>query len=594
MADFNGGAGDDSVVGTSGADWFRGNDGNDTLIGLGGNDTLRGGAQNDSLDGGTGADNLQGEDGDDTILGGAGADTIGGGNGQDLIFGGDNDDSIAGGWGDDTVHGEGGNDFITGNPGADYLDGGIGNDTLDGGFHSLSGDPDGDTLVGGDGDDSINANIGDDTITGDAGRDWIQAGIGNDTAHGGSENDILYGNDGNDSLYGDAGNDTVVGGPGDDMVSGGEGNDAVYGDNPASSHDRVGNDTLLGDAGDDSLYGGYANDQLDGGAGLDKLTGGEGFDTFTAGSGDQILDFNTGAGQNIDNGDQRDNDFVDLSGYYNDTNLALINAGRAAAGLPEYGNPLAWLRADQADGTLNDLSGQTINGTTLPEFTFSIQNGGAAVDGGGLTYDNTNVCCFGADAMIATDRADRAAGALSVGDLIQTRDAGLQAIRWIGKRTLTAAELAANPNLRPIRIRKGALGAGLPVADLIVSPQHRILVRSKIAQKMFGTMEVLVAARQLCQLDGIDLAEDLAQVTYVHFLFDDHQIVLANGAEAESLHTGEEALKSVGPAAVEEIFAIFPELRAGRARPAARVLTSGRLGRKLVVRHVQNRKPLLI
>ena len=77
-------------------------------------------------------------------------------------------------------------------------------------------------------------------------------------------------------------------------------------------------------------------------------------------------------------------------------------------------------------------------------------------------------------------------------------------------------------------------------------------------------------------------------------IVDDHQIVLANGAEAESLHTGTEALKSVGPAAAEEIFAIFPELREGTPRPAARMLTSGRLGRKLVVRHLQNRKPLVM
>ena len=67
------------------------------------------------------------------------------------------------------------------------------------------------------------------------------------------------------------------------------------------------------------------------------------------------------------------------------------------------------------------------------------------------------------------------------------------------------------------------------MADLIVSPQHRMLVRSQIAQKMFGTPEVLVAAKQLCQLRGIDVVEDLVDVTYVHFLFDAHQIVLANG-----------------------------------------------------------------
>ncbi|MFD1798133.1 Hint domain-containing protein, partial [Paracoccus aurantiacus] len=99
----------------------------------------------------------------------------------------------------------------------------------------------------------------------------------------------------------------------------------------------------------------------------------------------------------------------------------------------------------------------------------------------------------------------------------------------------------------------------------------------------------------LCQLDGIDVADDLPEVSYVHFLFDDHQIVRANGAASESLYTGSEALKSVGPAAVEEIFAIFPELeRQTEAPVAARELASGRMARKLVVRHLQNRKPLVM
>ncbi|TRW92036.1 Hint domain-containing protein [Paracoccus sp. M683] len=211
-----------------------------------------------------------------------------------------------------------------------------------------------------------------------------------------------------------------------------------------------------------------------------------------------------------------------------------------------------------------------------------------------MTWDNTNVLCFAADAGICTASGEVAAGDLKVGDLVETRDAGLQAIRWISARRLDAAMLAEHPKLRPIRICKGALGAGRPTADLVVSPQHRILVRSRIAQKMFGTPEVLVAAKQLCQVEGIDVAQDLDEVTYVHFLFDTHQIVLANGAETESLFTGAEALKSVGPAALEEVFRIFPELRAPEHSPVpARELVSGRQGRKLAMRHLQNRKPLV-
>ena len=121
-----------------------------------------------------------------------------------------------------------------------------------------------------------------------------------------------------------------------------------------------------------------------------------------------------------------------------------------------------------------------------------------------------------------------------------------------------------------------------------------MLVRSKIAQKMFGTDDVLVAAKQLCQIDGIDVAHDLAAVVYYHLLFDRHEVVISNGAETESLFTGPEALRSVGPAALAEILTLFPELADRDYQPAAaRTLASGRLGRKLAVRHGQNAKPLV-
>lgn len=440
-----------------------------------------------------------------------------------------------------------------------------------------------DTVYAGAGDDTVEGGEGNDVIHGEAGNDKLYGDAGNDQIHGGEGNDSLYGGDGNDTLRGDGGNDLLEGGAGNDELRGGKGDDTLRGGD--------GDDRLFGDEGNDRLDGGKGNDSLDGGAGADTLTGGEGFDTFVGGSGDLITDFNAGIDPAAyDDGNDANNDVVDLSGYYNHDNLAIINAQREAAGEQPYRTPLQWMRADQADGVLNDIN--SANGFGQ-DFTLTIQNGGAAVGGEALTHETTRVVCFGADALIETDRGPVPAGRLAVGDLVRTRDAGLQPIRWIGSSRLDAAQLAANPRLRPIRIRAGALGDGLPSTDLVVSPQHRVLVRSRIAQKMFGTAEVLVAAKQLCQLDGIDIAEDLDSVTYVHFLFDDHQIVFSNGAETESLFTGDVALNSVGPAALEEILTLFPQLRSGVAPVPARVLASGRMGRKMATRHLQNRRALV-
>ena len=194
--------------------------------------------------------------------------------------------------------------------------------------------------------------------------------------------------------------------------------------------------------------------------------------------------------------------------------------------------------------------------------------------------------CFTAGVRLATAKGQRPVEKLAVGDLVETADNGLQPVRWIGMRTLDAVDLAANPNLRPIRIRKGALGDRLPKRDLLVSPQHRMMVRSDVAQALFGTDEVLVAAKHLLALDGVEVAEDLTEITYVHLLFDRHEVVYAEGAQSESLYTGEQALRAVGEPARAEIFALFPELAAGAEPvPGARLFLSGRQGRDLAARH---------
>lgn len=214
----------------------------------------------------------------------------------------------------------------------------------------------------------------------------------------------------------------------------------------------------------------------------------------------------------------------------------------------------------------------------------------------GITPRKNCFPCFVRGTMIETEFGAIAVENLSEDMRVWTRDNGLQPIRWIGSRRLGADALARNEELKPIRIRAGALGNGTPTQDLIVSQQHRILVRSRIALKMFGSHEVLVAAKQLLQIPGIDIVTDTVEVEYFHFLFDRHEVVLSNGAETESLFTGPEALKALGPAVAQEIFTLFPELKnreAGYVPAGARHLASGRMGRKLAVRHLQNGRALV-
>ncbi|WP_237763524.1 Hint domain-containing protein [Falsirhodobacter sp. alg1] len=207
---------------------------------------------------------------------------------------------------------------------------------------------------------------------------------------------------------------------------------------------------------------------------------------------------------------------------------------------------------------------------------------------------NISTYCFAGGTQILTSDGLRPVQDLKIGDMVNTADHGPQPIRWIGSRKVNTTELLAFPNLQPIRIRAGALGLNTPATDLVVSPQHRILVRSAIAERMFGTSEVLIAANKLLAIDGIDIVNDTSPVEYFHILFDKHQVVFANGAAAESLFTGPEAMRAVSPEARAEILHLFPGIMApdfiGKA--ARYIPEKGKLMKKLAQRHQQNARPL--
>ena len=202
--------------------------------------------------------------------------------------------------------------------------------------------------------------------------------------------------------------------------------------------------------------------------------------------------------------------------------------------------------------------------------------------------------CFTAGTWIDTPAGARRVETLCVGDLVRTRHHGPQTIRWIGRRSVKLAPYFPKDKLRPIETSIGALGQGLPREPLRLSRQHRVLVSSPINQRMFGTPDSLIAAVKLIDLSGIHIDTDCTEVTYIHLFFDQHEVIFANGAPCESLHTGPEAIKSISPAARAELFAIFPELMtAPNQRRLAALCPENHQQRQLIARHKKNKKPLL-
>ena len=568
----------------AGNDTLDGGAGNDTIYGDGGNDSLSGGADNDSLSGGSGDDRIEGGTGHDTIAGGTGNDAMSGGDDADLFVMEDDfgTDKIAGG--------EGGKDYdvvtfdalsngvsvtytgaesgtATEGPNSvsfteieklvltnssDYVDASIGGVAVDTG----AGD---DTIKVGDGAYNIDAGTGDDRIIREAGttaddaNSVIDAGDGIDTYVAGSGLGADHtvdlaasrldhaGNDRGDllnfenvalensaaSVKGDSKDNTITArGTQDNSLSGGDGDDSIDGGG--------GDDNLHGDAGRDTLIGGDGNDTLDGGQDDDQLTGGDGDDVFVySGGHDTITDFNAGNTGPLDDDDTTNNDFIDLSGYY---------------------DKIFDLRADYEDNGILDQSNFE---TTDYTYNSKFEDGSLkfiGVQAQHFTYDNTGVVCFGKGTAIRTPRGDVLVEDLRVGDLVTTMDNGPQKIRWINTRSYDARQMQKGSHLHPVLIKRGTFGAE---RDLLVSQQHGVLVGQ--SGDSFARAKHLADAAK-----GVRIAKGKKTVTYVHLMFDDHQVIFAENVPSESFYPGPMALTQMSKPHRAAFSKVLPALGTGR------------------------------
>lgn len=312
--------------------------------------------------------------------------------------------------------------------------------------------------------------------------------------------------------------------PGDDTIDGGEGDDILTG--------GEGDDLLLGGQGNDRLMGGEGEDRLDlgGDTGADVAFGDAGSDLFTGvGQGDIV----TGG----EDDDGLDVDVLDLTGA-----AETVNSGGRLS--------VAYTAGDPESGVVTFYnSGGDETGTTAFSEIESV------------------IPCFTPGTLIATPKGERKVEDLIAGDRVITRDNGIQAIRWIGRRDLNSDELAAAAHLQPVLIRQGALGNGLPERDMMVSPNHRVLVANDKTALYFEDREVLVAAKHLIGLAGVDRVVT-SSVSYIHFMFDQHEVVLSDGAWTESFQPGDLTLRGLDHAQRTELFELFPELKTYKGQAA--------------------------
>lgn len=153
------------------------------------------------------------------------------------------------------------------------------------------------------------------------------------------------------------------------------------------------------------------------------------------------------------------------------------------------------------------------------------------------TADSYEMPCFAAGTRILTPSGPRPVERIAPGDLVLTRDSGAQPVLWRGR-----APVLGRGDMAPVVFAPGTLGNAAP---LVLSQQHRVLVRSARAALMFGAEEMFAHARAFAGLPGIRMVER-RRVTWCHLLLPRHEVVLAEGVPCESLFAGDVALRRLG------------------------------------------------
>lgn len=167
------------------------------------------------------------------------------------------------------------------------------------------------------------------------------------------------------------------------------------------------------------------------------------------------------------------------------------------------------------------------------------------------------------NANVRTPCGARHVANLRPGDLVVTRDRGLRPVRLVWSRTVTEADMAADPSLAPVCLRPRAIGPMMPQRDLLVAGDHRLLIPGYRLADRPNTAAALIPAREIAGTsDAAFVDRAWEEMTFYNLVFDAHEVFTANGLPVESFHITEDTLEVVPAAVRARILEVFPEFAA--------------------------------
>ncbi len=255
----------------------------------------------------------------------------------------------------------------------------------------------------------------------------------------------------------------------------------------------------------------------------------------------------------------------------------------------QFGNPANGFGSGTTYAIFEDASGQQYI-LFNEDFDISRISGGSVTlteqgdaTGNMATHD---IVCFAKGTMILTPSGERRIEDIRVGDALQTFDGQVTRVHWASAMRCTAEDFARKSKLRPIKITAGMIAPGMPNRDLYLSAQHRVLVRSPIAERLCGHQEALIASNKLLSVPGVEVDFLADEVEYYHLLTDRHDVLVANGMPSESLMVGPHLKEALAPGGYEEVQQLVEQ--GAVSQSSVRPVLSNKDSKKFVQRSIKN------
>ena len=266
--------------------------------------------------------------------------------------------------------------------------------------------------------------------------------------------------------------------------------------------------------------------------------GGTSSDTFVSSTGNELVE-GTASDTTIGNGGY---EYVDLNGSAIGTVIdsggteVISTGGSATDTTVELGGSIEVSFVNYVNGEVfatvgpSDVLSVTSAGTVVyteqlvGDYTgITFETSLDPLNGTGTQITAEETPCYCRGTLIRTDRGEVAVEDLRIGDRLVTLSGAARPIRWIGRRSYSGRFASGNRKVLPILFRPGALADGAPRRDLFVSPQHAMFVDDVLIPA-----SALVNGSSIVQLEAVDAVE------YFHLELDTHDVILAEGAAAES------------------------------------------------------------